>query len=50
MKRDRRQFLTSSLVLGASGILIAGPAARGQGRPASGDTNFNAAGKAADLA
>jgi hemerythrin-like domain-containing protein len=50
MKRDRRQFLTSTLALGASGILIAGPAARGQGRPASGDTHSDAGGKPSDSA
>ncbi len=35
MQRDRRQFLTSTLALGASGLLISTPATYGQGRPAA---------------
>ncbi len=50
MQRDRRQFLTSTLALGASGVLIAAPLARGQDRPASGGANPHDAGKQADSA
>jgi hemerythrin-like domain-containing protein len=45
MQRDRRQFLTSTLALGASGLLVSTPATYGQGRSGTDRGNRSTDGK-----
>jgi hemerythrin-like domain-containing protein len=45
MRRDRREFLTSTLALGASGLLISTPTAFGQGRAGANRENAASDGK-----